>query len=122
MFDLAYGYPLSEVSFAKAMASQDTVTREEVFVVTKLHPRFLGYKETLRAIDMSLENLNVTYIDLYLIHSTECDDFLLACEEGFLFSLHRTFFCTVLSASEHHLLFHLSFSFLFVLPMTLFIR
>ena len=82
MFDLAYGYPLSEVSFAKAMSSQSAVTREEVFVVTKLHPRYLGYDETLRAIDMSLSNLNVTYIDLFLIHSTECDDFLLTCEEG----------------------------------------
>ena len=68
------------------MASQSSVAREDVFVVTKLHPRFLGYQETLQAIDMSLENLNVTYIDLYLIHSTECDDFLLACQEGlFLF-------------------------------------
>ena len=69
------------MSFAKAMAVS-SVPREEVFVVTKLHPKFLGYKQTLKAIDLSLENLNVSYIDLYLIHSTECDDFLLTCEEG----------------------------------------
>ena len=92
MFDLAYGYPLSEVSFAKAIASQSSVAREDVFVVTKLHPRFLGYQETLQAIDMSLENLNVTYIDLYLIHSTECDDFLLACQEGLFFFITVTCF------------------------------
>ena len=63
------------------MAESD-VPREEVFVVTKLHPRFLGYNETLKAIDLSLENLNVSYIDLYLVHSKECDEYLLACEEG----------------------------------------
>ncbi|XP_066931195.1 uncharacterized protein [Clytia hemisphaerica] len=81
LFDLAYGYPLAEVSFAKAMAESD-VARDEVFVVTKLHPRFLGYNETLKAIDLSLESLNISYIDLYLVHSKECDEYLLACEEG----------------------------------------
>lgn len=78
---MAYGYPLSEVSFAKAL-SDSLIAREDVFIVTKLHPRFLGYKETLKAIDLSLENLNTSYIDLYLIHSMECDNFLLKCEEG----------------------------------------
>jgi len=83
---LAYGYPFSEVSFAKAMALTN-VPREEVFVVTKLHPKFLGYTETLAAIDLSLQNLNVSYIDLYLVHSTECDDFLLTCKEGIIFHI-----------------------------------
>ena len=55
---------------------------EDIFVVTKLAPRFLGYNETLYAIDESLERLNFSYIDLYLIHSKECDDFLLTCNEG----------------------------------------
>ena len=56
--------------------------RSEVFIVTKLHPRFLGYDSTIKAIDMSMKSLNVAYIDLFLIHSKECDDFLLKCQEG----------------------------------------
>ena len=91
LFDLAHGYPFSEVSFAKAL-SDSGLPRESVFVTTKLQPKYLGYNETLYAIDLSLENLKTSYIDLYLIHSKECDDFLLTCCEGksllftFLFS------------------------------------
>lgn len=69
------------MSFGKAL-SESSIPREDIFVVTKLHPRYLGYNDTLKAIEMSLENLNTSYIDLYLIHSMECDDFLLKCEEG----------------------------------------
>jgi len=50
--------------------------------MTKLHPRFLGYDTTLEAIEMSLKSLNTDYIDLFLIHSQQCDDFLLTCKEG----------------------------------------
>ena len=50
--------------------------------MTKLHPRFLGYDTTLEAIEMSLKSLNTDYIDLFLIHSQQCDDFLLMCKEG----------------------------------------
>ena len=80
---MAFAYPFSETSFAKAL-SESSVPREDVFVVTKLHVKYLGFNETLKAIDMSLENLNISYIDLYLIHSTQCDDFLLKCEPGIL--------------------------------------
>lgn len=56
--------------------------RSEIFILTKLHPRFLGHDSTIKAIDMSLKSLNVDYIDLFLIHSKECDDYLLKCQEG----------------------------------------
>lgn len=78
---MAHGYPFSEVSFAKAL-SDAGLPRESVFVTTKLQPKYLGYNETLHGIDLSLENLKTPYIDLYLIHSKECDDFLLTCGEG----------------------------------------
>jgi len=81
LFDLAHAYPFSEVGFAKALKESE-VPREEVFIVTKLATRYLGYQETLNAIELSLTNLETSYIDLYLIHSIECDDFLLTCEEG----------------------------------------
>lgn len=53
--------------------------------MTKLHPRFLGYETTLEAIEMSLKSLKTDYIDLFLIHSQACDDFLLICGEGKFF-------------------------------------
>ncbi|XP_047138327.1 uncharacterized protein LOC100201016 isoform X1 [Hydra vulgaris] len=80
LFDLAYGYPGSEVGFANAI-SESSVSRDKVFVVTKLHPMFLGYNETLHAIELSLKNLNTSYINLYLIHSVVCDDLFLKCSK-----------------------------------------
>ena len=81
LIDTAQGYPGSEVGIAQALF-ESSVPRSEIFIVTKLHPRFLGYNSTIKAIDMSLNSLNVDYIDLFLIHAKECDDFLLTCEDG----------------------------------------
>ena len=81
LFDSAQGYPGSEAGIAVAM-KQSRLPRSEIFIVTKLHPRYLGYNTTLEAIDDSLKRLETSYIDLFLIHSKECDDFLLSCEEG----------------------------------------
>eukprot|EP00794_Sanderia_malayensis_P015359 gene15359-16936_t len=81
LFDSAQGYPGSEDGIAMAMKESD-VPRSDIFIVTKLHPRYLGYNSTLAAIDASLERLETDYIDLFLIHSKECDNFLLTCKEG----------------------------------------
>ena len=81
LIDTAQGYPDSEPQVAEAIA-QSGIPRSEVFIITKLHPRYLGYDTTLAAIEMSLKNLKTDYIDLYLIHTQQCDEFLLICEEG----------------------------------------
>src|SRR3989344_8691705 len=44
------------------------VSREEIFVTTKLWPNDFGYNNALRAFDESLDRLGLEYIDLYLIH------------------------------------------------------
>lgn len=44
------------------------VPREEIFVTTKLWNTDQGYESTKKAIHTSLENLQLDYIDLYLIH------------------------------------------------------
>lgn len=42
--------------------------REDVFVTSKVWNADLGYEETLKAFDTSLEKLGLDYLDLYLIH------------------------------------------------------
>ena len=44
------------------------LTREDIFVTTKLGPKDLGSESVVRALNISLNNLKLDYIDLYLIH------------------------------------------------------
>ena len=48
------------------------VTREEVFITTKIMPS--SYNNAYNSIDESLERLGVDYIDLFLIHQPESND------------------------------------------------
>lgn len=60
----AYG---NERSVGRAVA-QSAVPRSELFITTKLWNADQGYSRTLRACRKSLQRLNLSYIDLYLIH------------------------------------------------------
>ena len=44
------------------------VNREEIFVTSKLWMQDYGYTEAKKGINRSLKNLNLDYIDLYLLH------------------------------------------------------
>lgn len=44
------------------------VPREELFITTKLWAQDAGYEEAKKAIQTSLDNLGLSYLDLYLIH------------------------------------------------------
>lgn len=44
------------------------ITREELFVTSKVWNSDLGYESTLAAYETSLKNLGLDYLDLYLIH------------------------------------------------------
>ncbi|MCE7039080.1 aldo/keto reductase [Dyadobacter sp. CY312] len=44
------------------------VAREDLFVTTKLWISDAGYEKTLKAFALSLKNLQLDYLDLYLIH------------------------------------------------------
>ena len=44
------------------------LSREDVFVTTKVWNDDQGYDATLRAFDTSMSNLGLAYVDLYLIH------------------------------------------------------
>ena len=67
MIDTANAYMNEEAvgkGLAKAIA-EGIVTREEVFVSTKIWPTLY---ETENAVDKTLERLNLTYVDLLFIH------------------------------------------------------
>ncbi|MFF8942950.1 aldo/keto reductase [Streptomyces sp. NPDC014864] len=57
----------NEEGTGKAIAASG-LSREDVFVTTKLWNSEQGYDSTLRAFDASLDKLGLEYVDLYLIH------------------------------------------------------
>ncbi|WP_062104378.1 aldo/keto reductase [Bacillus niameyensis] len=57
----------NEVGVGEALAKCD-VSREELFITTKVWNSDQGYESTLKAFDESLEKLGLDYVDLYLIH------------------------------------------------------
>lgn len=66
LFDTASRYG-NEEGVGKEL-SEYGLMREEYFVTTKLWNEDQGYENTLKAIDVSLQKLGLSYVDLYLIH------------------------------------------------------
>ncbi|MFJ5792815.1 aldo/keto reductase [Lysinibacillus sp. NPDC097162] len=52
----------------RAAIDEGLVSRDELFVTSKVWNDGLSYEETLAAYDSSLEKLGLDYLDLYLIH------------------------------------------------------
>jgi len=57
----------NEAGVGKAIANSG-ISREELFITTKVWNSDHGYETTLQAFDASLERLGLDYVDLYLIH------------------------------------------------------
>lgn len=47
---------------------ESKISREEIFVTSKLQNPEHGYQETLNAFEATMKNLDLDYLDLYLIH------------------------------------------------------
>lgn len=61
----------NERSVGQAVAealNEHSLTREELFITSKVWNADLGYEATLAAYEASLEKLGLAYLDLYLIH------------------------------------------------------
>ncbi len=65
-FDTAAFYA-NEVDLG-AVINEYGIPRNELFITTKLWNTDHGYKEAQKAFDVSLNNLGLEYVDLYLIH------------------------------------------------------
>lgn len=57
----------NEKGVGEAIRASD-VPRESLFITTKVWNDDLGYEETLKAFEISMDNLGLDYLDLYLIH------------------------------------------------------
>lgn len=66
LFDTASSY-FNEEAVGNAIRKSG-ISREEVFVTTKLWVQDTGYENTLKAFERSLRKLGLDYLDLYLIH------------------------------------------------------
>ena len=64
--DTAYAY-YNEKGVASAV-EKSGVSREDLFITTKLWNTEQGYEETLENFELSLQNLKTDYVDLYLVH------------------------------------------------------
>ncbi len=62
--DTAESYSRAEELVAEAIVGR----RDEVFLVSKVHPANASYDGTLRACEQSLKRLKTDWLDLYLLH------------------------------------------------------
>mmetsp|Transcript_49943 Transcript_49943/g.63981 ORF Transcript_49943/g.63981 Transcript_49943/m.63981 type:complete len:400 (+) Transcript_49943:24-1223(+) len=60
-----------EESVAKSLVSSD-IDFKELFITTKIHPRDLGYENTMKAVETSIQLFNGNPIDLILLHYSKC--------------------------------------------------
>ncbi|MFD2828869.1 aldo/keto reductase [Corticicoccus populi] len=63
-----YGNEQSVGAGINRAVNEGLVTRDELFITTKVWNDDLSFDETIQAFEASLEKLNLDYLDLYLIH------------------------------------------------------
>ena len=71
LIDTATSY-MNEVAVGNAIKNSG-VSREDLFITTKLWVKHTGYEKTIEAFESSLEKLQLNYLDLYLIHQPYSD-------------------------------------------------
>jgi len=57
MIDSAQAYDEEQVGTA---VQESGIPREDIFIVSKVHPRFLGYDRTLKSVEETLTKLKVS--------------------------------------------------------------
>lgn len=70
--DTASAYK-NELEIGQAI-KESNVNREELFITSKVWKDSMGYENTLKSFDNTLKNLNLEYVDLFLIHWPKNND------------------------------------------------
>jgi len=72
LIDTAYSYGNEkEIGEAlKKVFAEGKIKREDVFITTKLHAQYMHYEDVVPILKSQLESLQLSYVDLYLIHSS----------------------------------------------------
>ena len=70
--DTAHAYE-NEIEIGEAI-KQSNITREEIFITSKVWKDSMGYENTLKSCQETLENLGLEYVDLFLIHWPKNND------------------------------------------------
>jgi len=63
----------------EAAVAEGLVTREELFIVSKVHPANFGKEATKAALEAMLDTLRTPYLDLVLLHFPECGSWNARC-------------------------------------------
>lgn len=80
LFDTAQIYG-TEAAVGEAIRMSN-IPRSDFTIVTKLHPQYHGYDSTISSVESSMNNLQTDYIDVFLIHTKECNAGYFKCPEG----------------------------------------
>ena len=68
----------NEGLIAKSVSGWKTISREEIFLTSKLGPKDQGREKAKLAFEQTLRNLQTDYLDLYLIHWPGVQGFLVS--------------------------------------------
>lgn len=79
-----YGNEAGVGEAVRRAVERGIVSREEIFVTTKVWKSELGYEKTLAAFDKSFAELGMDYVDLYLIHWPDTDELNLESWEALI--------------------------------------
>jgi diketogulonate reductase-like aldo/keto reductase len=72
LIDTAYAYGNEKEigETLKKVFAEGKIKREDVFITTKLHVQYMHYEDVIPMLKSQLESLQLSYVDLYLIHSS----------------------------------------------------
>ena len=63
----------NEIYIGKAI-KESNISREDIFITSKVWKDSMGYENTIKSFEHSLQNLGLNYIDLFLIHWPKNND------------------------------------------------
>lgn len=70
--DTAHAYE-NEIEIGKAI-KQSNIKREKLFITSKVWKDSMGYENTIKSFEETLKNLDLDYLDLFLIHWPKNND------------------------------------------------